>query len=366
MLKEGNGALSTRSYALACWVPKAIAFLVLSSLLMLAGYSYHSHRLLVSLEGRSVDLGLARNQNAGKELQLEALTERLHDLEAKIATLSRRESDLALLTQEYNAQLGLPEGTELEGIWPELVNTVSWTWGGQNAQGGFEPKRGAGSQEVSPIEVVRGLHRDLDRLVESAEATELALSELSAALEGSSSLLAVTPYANPVPNGKVSSLFGYRSSPFRGGGLDFHQGLDLSAPIGSPVYAPADGVVLSSDWSKSGYGRMVTLDHGFGLSTRYAHLSESLVEVGDEVKRGDMIAKVGSTGRSTGPHLHYETLMGGVAVDPWGFIKADLGIKDESALGIGGLGGRGARGKAAKDGKAAKNGKGAKGAKRGG
>jgi murein DD-endopeptidase MepM/ murein hydrolase activator NlpD len=307
--------------------------------LALAGYAYHSHQLLLSIKDHSVEIDLFKSQSAGKELQFDALTERLRDLEAQMRVLSRREQDLALLTQEFNIQLGLPEGTELEEIWPELVNTVSWTWGGQNAQGGVDAKENAlHNPEISPIEVVRGLHRDLDRLVASAEVTELALSELTSALSGSTPLLAVTPYANPVPNGKVSSLFGYRSSPFRGGGLDFHQGLDLSAPPGSPVYAPADGIVLSSDWSKSGYGLMITLDHGFGLTTRYAHLSESLVAVGDKVKRGEQIAKVGSTGRSTGPHLHYETLLGGVPVDPWGFIKADLDSKFD--LDDGGKGGK--------------------------
>lgn len=363
-MKEGNGKLKSRSFALPCWAPKAVLVLLVALVATLGAYSYHSHRLLMSLEDRSVDLGLFRIQDAGKEMQLEALTERLRDLEAQVASLSEREGDLALLTQEFNSQLGLPQGSELERIWPELVNTVSWTWGGQNAQGGVDPKGGAlGAPDVSPIEVLRGLHRDLDRLVESAEATELALAELSSALSGSSPLLAVTPYANPVPNGKVSSLFGYRASPFRGGGLDFHQGLDLSAPPGSPVYAPADGIVLSSDWSKSGYGLMVTLDHGFGLSTRYAHLSASSVEVGDKVKRGDQIGKVGSTGRSTGPHLHYETLLGGVAVDPWGFLKGDLDTKDDLAARDDPAAGDDPAARddtAAKDGQAAKGGQAAK------
>ncbi|MDR2405208.1 MAG: M23 family metallopeptidase [Deltaproteobacteria bacterium] len=335
VMKEGNGALKSRSYSLSTWIPKAFIVFGFMLIALLAGYSYYSHNLLMSIEDHTVEIDLLNTQSAGKGLQFEALTERLHDLEAQVADLTKRENDLALLTQEFNMQLGLPEGTELAEIWPELVNTISWTWGGVNAQGGVDAKeRTLNKDEVSSIEVVRGLHRDLDKLSESAEDTELALSELTTALSGSTALLAVTPYANPVPGGKVSSLFGYRSSPFRGMPLDFHQGLDLSAPNGTPVYAPADGVVLSSDWSKSGYGLMITLDHGYGLTTRYAHLSGSLVNVGDKVKRGDHIGKVGSTGRSTGPHLHYETLLGGVPVDPWGFIRADLESKfDEASVG---------------------------------
>jgi murein DD-endopeptidase MepM/ murein hydrolase activator NlpD len=143
----------------------------------------------------------------------------------------------------------------------------------------------------------------------------MALGELTAALEGSRGLLAATPTLTPVPNGRFTSGFGYRGSPF-GRGSDMHLGIDLAAPIGTPIYAPADGLVVSSDWSSSGYGQMITIDHGYGLTTRYAHLSESLVEAGSKVVRGQVIAKVGNTGRSTGPHLHFETVLGGVHVDP--------------------------------------------------
>ncbi|MDR2198584.1 MAG: M23 family metallopeptidase [Deltaproteobacteria bacterium] len=330
VMKEDGGVLKSRSLSLACWVPRLVLSLGALAILFLAAYSYHSHKLLLDARNRGSLSGILDTRGPGHELQVEALTERLRDLEARVRTLSRREGELALLTRDYNMQLGLPEGSALEAIWPELVNTVSWTWGGRYAQGGVDASaRSLANPDRGSLEAVRGLHRDLDRLVESAEATELALSELSSALRGSEPLLAVTPYSTPVPNGRVSSLFGYRASPFRGGGLDFHQGLDLSAPAGSPVYAPAGGVVLSSDWSKSGYGLMITLDHGFGLSTRYAHLSESLVSPGDQVERGDLIGKVGSTGRSTGPHLHYETLMGGVAVDPRGFIRGGPDVTDE-------------------------------------
>jgi murein DD-endopeptidase MepM/ murein hydrolase activator NlpD len=129
----------------------------------------------------------------------------------------------------------------------------------------------------------------------------------------------------------VTSTFGPRKSPF-GGGSDFHKGLDLSAPIGTLIYAPADGVVLSSDWSVNGYGQLLTIDHGFGLSTRYAHLSESLVAPGETVTRGQPVARVGNTGRSTGPHLHYETILGGVAVDPLFFVPAARNpLKEASA-----------------------------------
>jgi murein DD-endopeptidase MepM/ murein hydrolase activator NlpD len=292
--------------------------------LSLSVYSFHANRAISGFEDRSYELEILQTENAAKDLQVAALTERLSALEGQVGELSGRDRDLTLLTRDFNRQLGLPEGAELAALWPELVNTVAWTWGGQKNQGGVDRRTGpAGTPTASPAEVIRGLHRDLDRLEEGAAASGFALSELSTALMGSRSLLAVTPYANPVPGAKVSSLYGYRSNPF-GRSLDFHAGLDLAAPTGTSVYAPADGTVLSSDWSKSGYGLMITLDHGFGLSTRYAHLSESLVEPGQKIARGDLIAKVGSTGRSTGPHLHYETRLGETAVDPLSFLQAKL------------------------------------------
>jgi murein DD-endopeptidase MepM/ murein hydrolase activator NlpD len=325
-MTEGRGPSIVKGVSIPVWLAKLGLWTFALAIVAVSAFAFYSHRTISGMEDNSLELQILKSQNAGKDIQIESVNERIQDLEWQVEVLSAREQELALLTREYNIQLGLPDNSKLAEVWPALVNTVAWTWGGKEAgQGGVDrkaPKATTGA--TSTVEVLRGLHRDLDKLTRSAATTEMALSELSAALEGSQALLAVTPYANPVPNGKVSSLFGYRSSPFGGGGVDLHQGLDLAAPIGTMVYAPADGTVLSSDWSKSGYGLMVTLDHGFGLTTRYAHLSESLVTPGQKVKRGEGLGKVGSTGRSTGPHLHYETVLGEVAVDPFNFVRAKL------------------------------------------
>ena len=108
-----------------------------------------------------------------------------------------------------------------------------------------------------------------------------------------------------------------------------HTGLDFRAASGDPVRATANGKVVSSGWA-GGYGRMVEIDHGNGLSTRYGHLSEIGVKVGDPIKIGQVIGAVGSTGRSTGPHLHYETRIDGEAVDPQKFLRA--GVQAERGL----------------------------------
>jgi murein DD-endopeptidase MepM/ murein hydrolase activator NlpD len=135
--------------------------------------------------------------------------------------------------------------------------------------------------------------------------------------------LALVPYRKPVL-GEVefSSGFGVRSDPFLGRPA-MHTGLDFRASSGDPVRATADGKVENAGWS-GGYGRMIEIDHGNGLSTRYGHLSEINVKVGDTIKIGQIIGAVGSTGRSTGPHLHYETRIDGEAVDPQKFLRAGV------------------------------------------
>jgi murein DD-endopeptidase MepM/ murein hydrolase activator NlpD len=135
--------------------------------------------------------------------------------------------------------------------------------------------------------------------------------------------LALVPYRKPVI-GEVefTSGFGVRIDPFLGRPA-MHTGLDFRAATGDPVRATANGKVASSGWA-GGYGRMVEIDHGNGLSTRYGHLSEIDVKVGDQIKIGQVIGAVGSTGRSTGPHLHYETRIDGEAVDPQKFLRAGV------------------------------------------
>ncbi|HEY5721413.1 MAG TPA: M23 family metallopeptidase [Allosphingosinicella sp.] len=128
------------------------------------------------------------------------------------------------------------------------------------------------------------------------------------------------PSAEPVHGTAFTSGFGVRSDPFRGRAA-MHAGIDLSGPIGTPIYATADGVVGRSQWV-SGYGNLVELDHGRGIQTRYGHLSRSMVIAGQKVKRGDMIALMGSTGRSTGSHLHYEVRIDGKAVNPVPFMQS--------------------------------------------
>ena len=131
-------------------------------------------------------------------------------------------------------------------------------------------------------------------------------------------LLAATPAIMPVA-GYPSGRFGYRIDPFNGK-RDFHPGIDISAPRGNKVIAAADGIVTNAG-RKFSYGKLVTLEHKFGISTRYGHLDRYSVEKGQKVKRGDIIGYVGSTGRSTGPHLHYEVRLNDRPLNPFRFFR---------------------------------------------
>lgn len=122
------------------------------------------------------------------------------------------------------------------------------------------------------------------------------------------------PSRMPLEGAALTSGFGMRNHPVLGGRRQ-HQGIDLAAPTGTPVYATADGVVGRADLYSS-YGLFISLEHGASMETRYAHLSRLAVAAGDSVKKGDLIGYVGSTGRSTGPHLHYEVRVEGLAVNP--------------------------------------------------
>ena len=120
----------------------------------------------------------------------------------------------------------------------------------------------------------------------------------------------------------LSSGFGVRSDPFLGRPA-MHTGLDIRGSTGDPVRATANGTVETAGWN-GGYGKMVEVDHGNGFSTRYGHMSEILVKVGQHIRVGQIVGRVGSTGRSTGPHLHYETRIDGDAVDPQKFLRAGV------------------------------------------
>ena len=166
-------------------------------------------------------------------------------------------------------------------------------------------------------EAIRDMHIEIHEIDHASQDQQSAFSGLYDQLEGKRNLLAATPSIRPV-KGWVTSRFGRRESPFTGR-QEFHRGLDIATRAGTPIIAPADGVVTFSG-DKGLMGNMMTIEHGFGMVTRYGHTQELLKKKGQRVKRGETIALVGNTGRSTGPHLHYEVRLNGVAVNPTNYF----------------------------------------------
>ena len=145
--------------------------------------------------------------------------------------------------------------------------------------------------------------------------------EISSYIHDQHELFRARPMDWPT-HGRVTSIFGRRSDPFQDGEGEFHNGLDIANALGTPVHATADGIVKIAGW-EGGYGRLVVLDHGRGFRTYYAHNSQLLVKAGDVVKRGQVISYMGTSGHSTGYHLHYEVWQNGRPVDPMKFVKAN-------------------------------------------
>ncbi|HET7709767.1 MAG TPA: M23 family metallopeptidase [Sphingomicrobium sp.] len=129
------------------------------------------------------------------------------------------------------------------------------------------------------------------------------------------------PSDKPVKSAAFTSGYGVRSDPFAGRAA-MHAGIDLAGALGTPIHATADGVISEAGWNSGGYGNLVKIDHGRGIETRYGHLSGMLVRPGQRVQRGQLIGRMGSTGRSTGSHLHYEVRIDGRAVNPIPFMKS--------------------------------------------
>jgi len=248
-----------------------------------------------------VGLDDLRLRSAAKEVQSlravnQAQARQIADLAKRAAEVEERLNELNELDAEVREMLGLPPAP----------NPAAGTPGANKSRGG--PARSA------PVAAV---HASLVSSDAALELTRLRLIDLKEKVAQHQRRLAHRPAAWPV-RGSIVSRFGLRRSPF-GTGTEFHEGLDIDAPYGAPVRATGDGRVIFAGW-KSGYGQLVVIDHGYGYQTAYGHNSKIKVRVGQAVKRGDVIAYVGSTGRSTGPHLHYEVIYQGQKKDPLDYL----------------------------------------------
>ena len=166
--------------------------------------------------------------------------------------------------------------------------------------------------------LIREMHTQLSRIDNIAEIQKNNFKTILNQLKDQQNLLASTPTIRPIAKGWISSGFGYRKSPFTGR-KEFHKGIDFATRQGDPIFATADGIIIFAK-AKGLLGKTIIIDHGHGLKTRYGHTYKILKKKGDRVKRGDIIALVGSTGRSTGPHVHYEVKLNGIQVNPEKYI----------------------------------------------
>lgn len=187
-------------------------------------------------------------------------------------------------------------------------------------------------QEIAKVEgmpqsqLINSIYSTIQNLKSRIAVQTKSYIELTSLINNKEKLLAATPAIQPVSNkdlSRIASGFGYRIDPIYKT-IKLHPGLDFAAPQGTPIYATADGVVTTAGNTNNGYGIHVVIDHGYGYETLYGHMVRAKAKVGQRVKRGDLIGYVGSTGKSTGPHCHYEVHKNGQKLDPVYFFYNDL------------------------------------------
>lgn len=255
------------------------------------------HYLQVARE--AAENRILREENLTLRGQLKSVRERIDHIASTLDRVERFDQKLRAVTLLNDPQRNLAMGpTEAQpGVGAPAVET-QFT---QVAQG----------------ESLKGLSSRLDKLSAEAVRQEQSLQELQAYFQDQKSVLASTPSIWPA-RGWVTSDFGQRLDPYTSERV-MHAGLDIAAPHGTEVRAPSDGTVVFAGL-EGGYGNVIVIDHGYGIKTRYGHLARLLVKAGERIRRGAIIAAVGNTGRSTGPHLHYEVRVDGIPQNPRKFI----------------------------------------------
>ena len=284
---------------------RLVKFSILVSFVVLIGFlgsSFYFIQQYLKLPGSEAELVKLRHESKIRKIQVEKFTQQVKNFETEMVRLERFEKKLRVITALENSPRSIKKNWGVGG--PYGLSTNSFT----TAMG-----RGAAN-------MVERLSNGLDHLGKQAKIQSISFQELDNFFKNQKSLLSSTPSIWPI-RGWVTSGFGFRKSPFTGL-REKHEGWDIAARNGSPVRTTADGVVVV-EGREYGYGNLVEIDHGYGRLTRYGHNSKHLVKVGDRVKRGQVIALVGNTGRSTGPHLHYEVLLNGVPANPKNYILED-------------------------------------------
>ena len=288
-----EGASKVKQFRL----PKILPVL---AFLLLAGFTFFGLGIIKdyrSLKAKIPHMTLLEAENALQQKQLIHMANRIDAITLDMGELRKQEKKLKTLTN----QVGAEDAGKFRGM------------GGSDAIL-LNPKE---NLRKADRKLVRTMHQSLDNLESEIDLSRQNNENLAKFLDDQKMLLASTPSIWPT-KGWLSSRFGYRSSPFNEK-REFHKGIDISTRRGAPILSPANGLVVFTGW-KNGYGRVIVMKHGNGLKTKYAHLKKALVKKGQYVRKGETIGLVGSSGRTTGSHLHYEVHLNNVPVNPLRYI----------------------------------------------
>jgi murein DD-endopeptidase MepM/ murein hydrolase activator NlpD len=246
---------------------------------------------------------LLRQQNESYKTNYSLIQQRVKQLELQMTELESRDNEVYRSIFESSP---IPDSARLKDM--ETLKEVKLI------------------QNLSSSELLQNMINQLNNLSVRTSFQDKSFVEITSMVKNKEKLLKAIPAIQPVSNknlNRIGGSFGYRIDPvykdFR-----FHQGLDFTAPSGTPIYATADGVVQIAGFSTDGYGNKVVINHGFGYQTLYGHMFRVKAKVGQSVKRGEVIGYIGNTGKSTGPHCHYEVIKRGIKVDPVYYFYNDL------------------------------------------
>lgn len=278
-------------------IPRFFLYMFLFFIPFIAAYIFWVIGDYKDVKAKVPEIASLQKQNEQQKVQLTYLGQRIERINQKMSELNEFDRKLKIMT---NLDESAGQGPFI-GV------------------GGSEPMMLASNSYVNePVkDMVRSMHQSLDVLNEDIITGDQVKHKLFQYLEDQKVLLSSTPSIWPT-KGWLSSRFGYRISPFTQR-KEMHKGLDISTRLNTPIVAPADGIIIKTGWNGS-FGKMISIRHGNGYITKYAHLNKILVKKGQAVKRGDKLGLVGQTGRSTGPHLHYEVHLKGVPVNPLRYI----------------------------------------------
>lgn len=317
VIPDANGSVKRVNLpaVVVIFVPIAFILLVLTVILLYLLYSGNAGSIS-SLQHKLADSSSQYERVlADKNNNIDSLQTQVVSLSEKAQTIQKKLEEVDKLETQVKSMVGLKSSN---------ASNAKKTPADATIEDGDPQDGGVGGEDIPVTD---------EEIAELANNTLTGLAALDPAIEEMKSRLQQTktevakvqaaqrkmPTIWPTDNRRITSQYGVRKDPFNGSAR-FHAGVDIAGSVGDPIYATADGVVVHSERDNA-EGNNITIDHGNGIRTRYMHMSKLIAKVGDKVSKGDVIGELGSTGRSTGPHMHYEVLVGGKTTDPMAYLN---------------------------------------------